>query len=207
MRLVLVRHGETAWNKEGRFQGQTPVGLNEVGLAQAGQVAKALVAMKPRALYASPLPRCLMTAEAISREVDIPVVPLDGIKELNLGELEGITRQEMLDRYADVAAAWSEDPSEVLFPGGEAMRQLQERAWAAFMDMANAHLEDLVVAVSHNFTIRATLCRFLGLPLSQFQMFRVDLGSISILQASPNFKQILVINDRCHLSMDALLGT
>ena len=203
MRLVLVRHGETAWNKAGRFQGQSPVGLNPRGLSQARQVAKALSALKPEALYSSPLPRCLMTAQEISRELSIPVQPLEGIKEVNLGELEGITGDEMRTKYADIYAAWRKDPAEVVFPGGESIGQLQQRAWTAIEEIEKAHPNRvLLVAVSHNFAIRAILCRFLGLPLARFHMLRVDLGSISILQANSSTRQLLSVNEKCHLSRD-----
>ena len=87
MRIVLVRHGETAWNAEGKFQGQSRAGLNENGFRQARQIARAIAPMGPTALYSSPLPRTLMTAEEISREARIPVEPLDGIQEADLGEL------------------------------------------------------------------------------------------------------------------------
>ena len=202
MRLILVRHGETAWNKEGRFQGQSLVGLNQRGLTQARQVARALASMKPAALYSSPLPRTLMTAQEISSELSIPVLALEGIKEVNLGDLEGITGQEMRKDYAEVWAAWRKEPSQVVFPGGESIEQLQERAWHAVEGIERAHREEKVVAVSHNFAIRAILCRFLGLPLSRFHMLRVDLGSISILQAHSGSRHVVTINDKCHLSRD-----
>ena len=202
MRLILVRHGQTPWNKEGRFQGQSLVGLNELGIIQAQQVAKALLPMKPTALYSSPLPRTLMTAQEISRELCIPVVPLEGIKEVNLGELEGITGQEMRARYAKVYATWRRDPSEVVFPGGESMLELQERAWRATEDIEKAHPRDVIVAVSHNFAIRAILCRFLGLPFTRFPRLRVDLASISIIQANSRSRHVLTINDRCHFSRE-----
>ena len=204
MRLILVRHGETAWNKEGRFQGESLVGLNQRGLTQARQVARALASMKPAALYSSPLPRTLMTAQEISNELSIPVVALEGIKEINLGDLEGITGQEMRKDHAEVWNAWRKEPSQVVFPGGESIEQLQERAWRAIEDIERSHREEKVVAVSHNFAIRAILCRFLGLPLSRFHMLRVDLGSISILQTRSGARHVVTINDKCHLSKDGL---
>lgn len=203
MRIVLVRHGETAWNAKGKFQGQARVGLNEIGFQQARQIARAIASMRPTALYSSPLPRTLMTAEEISREVCIPVEPLDGIQEANLGELEGITGQEMRANYSQVYAAWRKDPSEVVFPGGESMRQLRERAWRAILYIQKAHsVGGLVVAVSHNFAIRSILCRFLGLRPSRFHRLRVDLGSISVLESNSRSHQVLTINDKCHLSPD-----
>ena len=203
MRLVLVRHGETAWNKEGRFQGQSPVGLNELGIRQAQQMAKSIVPMKPAALYSSPLPRALMTAEEISRELGITAQPLDGIREVGLGKLEGVTGQEMRSKYPQIYAAWRKDPSRVVFPDGESLQQLQERSWNAIKGLEKAHARDVVVAVSHNFAIRSILCRFLEIPLSRFHGLRVDLASITTLQVNYRSRQVLTINDRCHLSSEA----
>ena len=169
---------------------------------QARLVAKALLPMKPAALYSSPLPRSLMTAEEISRELFMPVIPVDGIKEVNLGELEGITGQEMRTRYAHLYATWRRDPSQVVFPGGESMLELQERAWRATGEIERAHPRDAIVAVSHNFAIRSILCRFLGLPFSQFPRLRVDLASITVIQANARSRQLLTINDKCHFSRE-----
>ena len=203
MRLILVRHGETRWNKEGRFQGQSQIELNDRGLGQAQQVANALPHWRPTALYSSPLPRTLMTASTISEALSIPVIPKDGLKEVNLGELEGITGQAMRSKYASIYAAWREDPTDVAFPAGESIRELQTRAWQAVEEMEATHPDDTVAVVSHNFAIRSILCAFLGLPLSMFHRLRVDLASISIVHANPNSYQVLSINDRCHLNSEA----
>ena len=199
MRLVLARHGQTSWNAVGKFQGHSPVKLNEHGISQAKRVAKAIGPMRPLALYSSPLPRALMTAKEISRAVSLPIMPLDEIMEANLGELEGITGTEMRARYPEIHARWRDDPSELAFPGGESMQQLRDRAWRAFRLIEKAHPEGSVVAVSHSFTIRAILCKFLGLPLSRLNRLQVDLGSISVLQTNSGSRQALMINDKCHL--------
>jgi len=203
MRLILVRHGETRWNKEGRFQGQSEIELNDKGLDQAQKVARALPKLRPTALYSSPLPRTLMTASAISKCLSVPLITKDELKEVNLGELEGITGQEMRSKYADIYAAWREDPTDVAFPAGESIRQLQTRAWQTIKQLEKTHPDDTVVVVSHNFAIRSILCGFLGLPLSMFHRLRVDLASISVVHANPASYQVLSINDRSHLNYEA----
>ena len=203
MRLILVRHGETEWNREGRFQGQSPVGLSEKGIMQAKETAKALAAMKPTALYSSPLTRAMMTAKEISKEVSLEVTPLDGIKEVHLGEMEGITGREMRSRFGAFYAAWRKDPGQAVFPAGESMRQLQDRAWNAIVGLEKAHPNGAVIAVSHNFAIRAILCRFMGLPFSRFHRLRVDLASLGVLQCNGSRRQMLAMNERCHLSDEA----
>lgn len=199
MRLILVRHGETSWNKDGRFQGQGQTGLNDLGYKQAQRVAKALRGMQATALYSSPLPRALMTAEEISRELSIPVIPLEGMKEIGLGNLEGITGRIMKAQYTQLYAAWNDDPTSVTFPGGESLQQVQERAWDALKYLEDTHSNNIAVVVSHGFAIRTILCRLLGLPLSQFHTLSVDLGSISIIQTNSGTHQVVTINDKCHL--------
>lgn len=201
MRLILVRHGETAWNRDGRFQGQSLIELNHRGITQARHAARALHAMRPPvALYSSPLPRTMMTSQEISNELSLPIVPIEGLKEINLGELEGITGQEMRSQHADIWAAWREDPSDVVFPGGESIRQLQERSWTSVTDLEKAHPDGVIAVVSHNFAIRSILCRFLGMPLSRFHLLRVDLGSLSTVHSNSRSRQVVAINDKCHLN-------
>jgi broad specificity phosphatase PhoE len=144
-----------------------------------------------------------MTATTISNTLSIPVIQKDGLKEVNLGELEGITGQDMRSKYAEIYAAWREDPSDVAFPKGESIRELQTRAWRVVEEMEATHPDDTVALVSHNFAIRSILCVFLGLPLSMFHRLRVDLASISIVYTNLDSYQVLSINDRCHLNIEA----
>ena len=130
------------------------------------------------------------------------MVPLDGMKEIGLEELEGITGKTMQAQYAQLYAMWRDDPSSVTFPGGESLQQLQERAWGAFEHIEGGHPDDVVVAVSHGFAIRSILCRFLGLPLAQFHALSVDLGSMSIVQTNSTSRRVVAINDRFHLDGD-----
>ena len=200
LRLLLVRHGQTALNADGRFQGQNDTGLTELGLEQARKVAKALGNLHVTALYSSPLPRALSTAAEISHQVALNVAPLDGLKEIHLGDLEGITGSEMRERYRWVFDTWNENPSRVTFPGGESIRQLQRRAWRAVEQIEQANPEGTVVAVSHNFAISAIVSRFLGLPLTRFHRIRVDLGSISSLEVNAQRRYLVQFNDLCHMT-------
>ena len=200
LRLILVRHGQTPWNAEGRFQGQSDTGLTDLGLQQARCAASALASHDIAAVYSSPLPRALSTAQEIAGPHSLGVTPLDGLKEIHLGELEGITGSVMRENYPDVFHTWNNNPSRVSFPGGESLRQLQRRAWRAAQHIESAHPEGTVVAVSHNFAINAIVSRFLGLPLSRFHRIRVDLGSFTVLDIGERYRHLLHFNDRCHLT-------
>ena len=179
MKIFLVRHGETQWNKLGKFQGQVDVALNQRGLAQARDAAKAALAWRPTALYSSPLRRTMQVAEAVSRKVGLPVTVDPRLMELNLGELEGATSRQMKEQWSQVYSSWRENPGATVMPGGESMAQLQERAWQSFLEVEATHLEDdAVLIVSHNFAIRCIISQLLGIPWSHFHGTYLDLGSV-----------------------------
>lgn len=201
MKFLLVRHGETEWNKLGRFQGQQEIALNERGLAQARETAQALAALKPTSLYSSPLHRTMQAAEEVSRVVGLPVVKEEGFKELRLGDLEGVTGQEMRERWPQVYAAWRSDPATVVMPNGESLAQLQERAWGALLNLEKSHEEsDILVVVSHNFAIRCIIAKLLGMPLSHFHRMALGLSSICTLEGSAAGRRLVCYNSTCHLS-------
>ena len=201
MKFVLVRHGETAWNRLGKFQGQNDTPLNQRGLEQARQTGQAVAALKPTALYSSPLYRTIQAAEEISRLVELPVIKEDGFKELSLGDVEGATGEEMRTGWPQVYAAWRKDPASVVMPNGESLAQLQERAWRSILNLEKPHNEDdVLVVVSHNFTIRAIITKVLGMPLAHLHRMLLALGSISILGSNQEGRCLIGYNSTCHLS-------
>ena len=196
-----MRHGETDWNKLGKFQGQCDVPLNKRGLAQARQTARAVLRNPLCAIYASPLYRTMQTAEEISRPAQSNIIPLNGLKELDLGEMEGITGAEMRADWAQIYSAWRNHPEEVAMPQGESLKQLQERAWQAFLDIEAAHQgDDTLVAVSHNFAIRTIVCKLLGIPLSNFHRMALSLASICTVEMGDSGRRLVAYNSTGHLS-------
>ena len=201
MKLHLVRHGETEWNKLGRFQGQQDIALNPRGLAQAKETARAMADDGVIALYSSPLQRTMQVANEISRLTSVPVVPLPGVKELNLGELEGVTGEEMRTIWPDVYSAWSQDPGTLSMPKGESLSQLQDRAWRSLQEVERAHSgDDVIVVVSHNFAIRTMIHKVLGLPLTNFHRLSLDLSSVSTVEYTSRGRRLTCYNFTGHLS-------
>ena len=201
MKLHLVRHGETEWNKLGRFQGQLDIALNPRGLAQAKETARAMADDGVIALYSSPLQRTMQVANEISRLTNVPVVPLPGVKELNLGELEGVTGEEMRTIWPDVYSAWSQDPGTLSMPKGESLSQLQDRAWRSLQEVEKAHSgDDVIVVVSHNFAIRTMIHKVLGLPLTNFHRLSLDLSSVSTVEYTSRGRRLTCYNFTGHLS-------
>jgi len=203
VKVALVRHGETEWNKLGKFLGQLDIGLNPRGLAQARETALAMADWGHAVVYASPLARTMQVAQEISKLVEVPVVPVEGVKELDLGDVEGVTGEEMRSLWPSVYAAWRENPATVVMPNGESLAQLQDRAWGAWLELEAAHSEnDSLVVVSHNFAIRTLVAKLLGMPLSNFHRMVLGLSSICIIESDQRGRRLISYNSTCHLSAE-----
>ena len=201
MNIFLVRHGETEWNSLGRFQGQVDVNLNPTGLAQSLDIAKASFTWNLSAIYTSPLIRTTQIADEIGRQIGLPVIADSRLMELSLGELEGITGQDMRNNWAEVYANWRTDPGYTTLPGGESLSELQERGWDFFLEKEMQHQNDpAILFVSHNFTIRCIISHLLGIPWSHFHMTHLDLGSVSIIETDGNTRKLKGYNSTSHLS-------
>ena len=199
MRLFLVRHGETSWNREGRNQGQNPTSLNKNGLQQAQSLAEAMGGLRVTAIYSSPLNRATQTAETIGGALGLPVIPKKGLMEMNLGSVDGLTSDEMQRDFPELVDQWRKDPSGAQMPRGETLEDVQTRAWQAIEDIRREIPEGCAIAVTHNFVIGVIVLRTLGLPLSAFQRIRVQLGSISALEHTRGRWTLLSLNETLHL--------
>ena len=203
MKLILVRHGTTSWNLNGKFQGQSDIELNEEGQRQAAAVGQELKGTTLEALYSSPLKRSLQTANAIAmaKDYSLPVITVDDLQEMDLGGFHGKTGPEIRSQYPSVYEAWRSDPSDVQMPGGESLSQVQTRAWKAIEKIKGDHATGIIAAVSHNFTIVTVLCRLLGVPISHFHSLRIDLASLTTVEWDRDRWILASLNGLTHLRM------
>ena len=200
-RFVLVRHGETEWNKKGIYRGRADVPLNARGRAQARAAGKALSGIRDAAVFASPLGRTVETAGLIRKSVkgaSFAVEP--GLQELDRGAWQGLTRAQARRRYPRIYEAWYHQPSRARFPGGESLRAVQRRARAAFERLRQDCRSETAVIVSHNVVLRALICSLLDLPLDRFQSFELSPGSVTELVFEFGRYALRRLNDRCHLA-------
>jgi broad specificity phosphatase PhoE len=182
MQIVLVRHGATDWNLQGRCQGSADRDLSEVGLRQAEQTASLLSAEKIHAVYSSHLRRARQTAELISQPHNLPVLIEHGVRELDHGELEGLTFNEIKDNYADFLIRWRSEPAEICVPGGERLADVAERAWNGLNQIVERHPDaESILVVSHNFPILGIVCRVTGTHLNNYRNFHLDPCSVTRL--------------------------
>jgi probable phosphoglycerate mutase len=160
---VLWRHGQTAWNLEGRFQGTTDIPLTEVGLAQAKRAARLLAALRPDAIVASDLRRAADTAAELSALTELDVAHYEGLRETYAGVWQGLTHQEITQRFGEEYAAWKRGEP-VRRGGGELETEVADRAAPVVLEAADK-LPDggTLVVVSHGGAIRTTIGRLLGL--------------------------------------------
>ncbi|MFI1931104.1 histidine phosphatase family protein [Streptomyces sp. NPDC020330] len=174
-RIVLWRHGQTAWNLERRFQGSTDIELTEAGVGQARRAARLLASLKPDAIVASDLRRAAATAAELSAVSRLTVAHDAALRETYAGAWQGLTHQEIIERYGDQYAAWKRGEP-VRRGGGELETEVADRAAPVVL----AHAEKLpengtLVVVSHGGTIRTTIGRLLGLEAHHWE----GLGGLS----------------------------
>ena len=164
--ILLVRHGQTSWNKERKFLGRTDIPLDEKGIEQALLMARSISHIPLSGLYSSPLTRAWQTAEALANEHNISIQSVAGLTELNQGDLEGHTASILQDKYAPFFQQWREDPTHIRVPGGEALTECHARASEAIHALLQHHVPGPPVAiVSHRMTIGSLICEAMGIPL------------------------------------------
>ncbi len=181
VRIIYVRHAESLWNPIGRYQGKLDPELSERGHKQAQRLAKALKKYNPSALYSSPLKRTYMTAQYISKELNLPINVDEDIIEIDHGEWSGMLVEEVKEKYPDMFNDWIYKPHSVKFPGGESLEDVYNRVKNFQKKMLERHDGETVIAVSHTVPIRASFVAGLDIPLSKFWSFGCDNASYSIL--------------------------
>ena len=175
VQIVLVRHGATDWNLQGRCQGATDRALNAVGIRQARDIAATFTAEPIAAIYSSNLKRARQTAQSIAEPHNLPVLIENDIRELDHGELEGLTFNEIKHNYPDFISRWRTTPAEIRVPGGERLADVAERAWNGLNRIAGQHEDGkTLIVVSHNFPILGIVCRITGTHLNSYRSFHLD---------------------------------
>ena len=148
-RLIAVRHGETAWNREARIQGHTDIPLNDTGLWQAERVGAAVGQEAIEAIYSSDLQRAHLTAQAIGRAAGVAVRLEERLRERHFGELEGLTHEEIHSRWPDQARRWKQRDPAYGPVGGETLTEFHDRCVGTLVRLAQRHLGQTIVVVAH----------------------------------------------------------
>lgn len=204
-KLYLVRHGETQSNHESRYTGHTDVPLNPRGVLQARRLAERLKSMGPfDSIYASDLSRSLQTAEILDEALKVDsfnVTPK--LRESHFGLWEGLTVDEIRERYPDLYERWKEDPASVRIPQGEFIRDLQRRAVEVVDEAVKGLPGKKILVVAHGGTNRAILAHYLGLSLKNFWKLRQDNTSLNLLDFYQGRSYLSLLNDTSHLTLES----
>ncbi|MDD5093049.1 MAG: alpha-ribazole phosphatase [Dehalococcoidia bacterium] len=203
-RFILVRHGETEWNRQLRYQGQSDIDLNETGIRQAQELGKRLAAEKIDFIYASDMKRAVKTAEIIaSRHNGAGSIQETALlREMDFGDFEGLDWEEMKQRFPDRLTermAWRNRAADVCAPNGESLSHVAERV-KEFIKVLEAHGEDdSILIVAHGGPLQVLLCELLGIGLDHWWQLRLSNAALAILDTHEWGTSLTLFNDVSHL--------
>jgi len=203
--FFLVRHGQTAWNKDQRFRGRKDVPLSEQGLQEAQLVADALQGENIELICASPLSRSMQTLAPLAQRLGSEVNPFEDVIDMNFGEWEGLSLAEAEKKYPDLFKLWVETPDKLTFPQGESLAQVQARAMRGISRLAVEFPEAVIVVCSHRVVCKLIMLGLLGVKPDRFWAIRQDTACLNRFDYTPPQAVIHIVNDTSHLK--ALGGT
>ncbi len=198
-KVILVRHGQTLWNVEYKYQGHTDIALTELGVSQAQKVAERLAGEELTAVYASDLSRAYQTAEHIAGKHGLNVIAVPEFREISFGEWEGLKYDKINREWPELMERLFTHPDEIRIPGGETFRELKERSHQALQRLVASHQNETIVIVSHGGTIRTLLCAALDIHLNKVWDIQQDNTAVNIIQYNDNRTIVSLVNDAHHL--------
>lgn len=199
LRLYFMRHGETVWNTERRYQGMTDIELSEKGLRQAECAAKRFKNIKIDKIYASPLKRAMKTAEKIAAEKGLEIISEDDFREIHFGEWEGKTVPELTEKYGESYTNFIREPHKYGFPGEGSVENVINRIKPG-IDKLIAEDEGNVLIVSHGGIIRLMIMYIMELDSSWFTKMWINNTGVSIVEIKNDRRLLLTLNDSAHLA-------
>lgn len=181
-RFILVRHGETIWNRQRKYQGQSDVPLTNEGRLQAKTLSERLKNEKIDVIYASDLDRTMETAKILARYHGRKVMPATLMRELSFGIWEGMTYDEIIQKWPQEYKMWQADPYNKKPPDGETLSELCERVSKFLMETAKKYPDSRILVVTHAGPIRAILSVLLNLKQDFFWKFKISNTSLTIIE-------------------------
>jgi phosphoserine phosphatase len=200
VKLLLVRHGESTWNAEGRYQGRLDAPLSERGILQAQALADYLASSaqwRPSAIVSSPLARARDTARVAAERIGLHASVDEALVEISHGEWEGLRKPEIAQRWPEMFAAWRSTPESVRFPGGESLDDVRGR-WRTFLSGAALHASPLLI-VTHDVIVRLAVLDAGKQPLRDFNSFATENAALTAIDYTPAGLQLLCLNERSYL--------
>ena len=199
VKIILIRHGETDWNREQIFRGRIDVALNEVGLAQAGAVKQSLKDVEINRIYSSPLGRAFETASVLGANKGLEVEIENGFIDIDFGKWQGLSHEQVKEEHKGLYETWLAEPHEVVFPAGECLEDVCKRSMGALEKIIKKNPGETLAVVSHRVLNKVLLCAILGLGLSRFWYIKQDTCAINRFEHKNGSYYLTLLNDTCHL--------
>ena len=191
-RIILVRHGETNWNKEGRFQGQIDIPLNKKGKEQAFKASKYLEEIQFTKAFSSSMKRPYETAKIILKNDNIQIKKIESLVEISHGLWEGKLEEEIKQKWPEMLKNWHEKPESITMPEGESIKQVSDRAISAWDLISNSqHENDTTLLVAHDAVNKTLICHILGLSYADIWMIKQGNGGITVIDIFKNKDNVL----------------
>lgn len=198
-KIIFVRHGQTLWNLEMKYQGHTDIALSQLGIEQAHRVSDRLNIEDFSAVYSSDLVRAYETANIIASKKNLTVMKDINLREICFGEWEGMTYAEINDKWPNALNQFFSDTTKITIPNGESFADLKKRSDIAINKILENHKKETIVVVSHGATIRAMICSALNLPLDYVWRIRQDNTAVNMVEYHKNNNVVTLLNDIHHL--------
>ncbi len=199
VRVYLLRHGQTAWNKDRIFRGRADIPLDDHGLVQAECAAQALAKIPLAEIHSSPLSRAVQTAQAVGKAKNLPVKEAPELVDIDYGQWTGKSQVEIEKLFPELNRQWLKCPEQVRFPKGEDLSAVRERAFTYLLELARTAGDGAILLVSHRVVLKVVICAALDIPLSKFWQVKLDPASLSMLSFEKDRFTLSQLNDICHL--------
>jgi probable phosphoglycerate mutase len=197
--ILLIRHGETAWNREKIFRGVYDIPLNENGRHQAGHLARALAGRRIDVAYSSPLSRAMETAQIALEPHGIEATVHDGLTDFNYGAWTGLKDEVVAQRWPEEHARWLAEPHAAHPPGGDTLQGLFDRAFASLEELAQRHAGQTVALFAHRVVNKVLVLGVLTLGLERFPFIRQDNCCLNEFERTTRGYVVVSLNDTAHI--------
>lgn len=198
-RIILIRHGETTWNIEGRYQGQEDTPLSPRGIRQGKAAALALQDIPFDAAISSPLSRAYDTCRMAASFHHLPVKKDPLITEINHGKWEGVLAEDIEKEYPEEFHLWHTHPEKVQMPDGENLEDVHARVKKAFENYVRKYEGKTILVAAHDAVNKVIICDILGLSISHFWQIKQDNACINVLEYNDGLWRLVTMNSTAHL--------
>jgi broad specificity phosphatase PhoE len=200
MELILIRHGETEWNKDRVFRGQMDMRMNATGIAQADATAEALKDKVFEAVYSSPLKRALVTARRVAKPHQIEIRVEDGFSDMHFGSWQGLTEAQVEEKMPAMLRKWKGKPAGFRPPSGESTKKAWKRINSQLRELLFTHGTGTIVVVSHRVPLKMMTAYLLGMKRGRIHEIKHDPCAISVFRVLGRGEyRSVVLNDTSHL--------